>query len=177
LVGLLITALGLGGSDPFTTTPLLSLHSRLPKNNNAATKATKKIAPAVLMPAMAPFDKPGGLLSLADADVLVGVDTGRELVVEGVGIELTLDSLVVEVEVDVDVDVDVKVKVNVDVDFDDAVVVSNIAAPLVLLDSFAATMLSLGQPSSLLQALTKQQPMKGVSKLEQVYQLPLPAQD
>lgn len=168
---MLITALGLGGSDPFTTTPLLSLHFRLPKNNNAATKATKKIAPAVLIPAMAPFDKPGGLLSLADAVVLVGVDTGRELVVEGVGIELTLDSLVVHV------DVDVKVKVNVDVDFDDAVVVSNIAAPLVLLDSFAATMLSLGQPSSLLQALIKQQPMKGVSKLEQVYQSPLPAQD
>lgn len=121
------------------------------------------------MPAMAPFDKQGGLLSLADADVLVGVDTGRELVVEGVGIELTLNSLVV------DVDVDVKVKV--DVDFDDAVVVSNIAAPLVLLDSFAATMLLLGQPSSLLQASIKQQPMKGVSKLEQVYQSPLPTQD
>lgn len=190
---MLIKALGVGGSEPFTTTPLLSLHFRLPKNNNAAAKAMKNNAQAVLMPAMAPFDKSGGLPLLADADMLVDTDTEPELVHKKVGVEgdgeghgeIVIDADVdfdvgfdadVDFDVGFDVDVDSDVGFDADVDFDDAVVL-NIAAPFVLLDSFAATKLLVGQPSSLLQALIEQQPRKGVSKPEQVYQSPLPEQD
>lgn len=185
LVGLLIRALGVGGFDPFTTTPLLSLHFRRPKNSRAATKRTSPNVPATLMPTIAPFDRSGELLSFPGADVLAGLDMVLEPLVEGLNVELTLE-LLGEVDVEVEVDVEYNVVngiqvgvvftgdlVDLDVDVED-VVVSKIAALSVLLDSFAAARLLSGQPSSLLQASLKQQPMNGVSKLEQVYQVPAP---
>ncbi|KUI65999.1 hypothetical protein VM1G_01799 [Cytospora mali] len=143
---------------------LLSPHFRLPRNNSAAIKATRHSVPAMLTPAIAPFDRPGELVALAEVIVLVGVVTELELVVEEVLVELTVEPLVV------DVDIDVAVAVGVDD------TLSNTAALFALLDSSAATRLLVGQPSSLLQALLEQHPRKGVSKPEHVYQWAFPEQ-
>ncbi|ROW11343.1 hypothetical protein VMCG_01045 [Cytospora schulzeri] len=123
---------------------------------------------------MAPVDKPDVLLPVAFVDVLVGVDTGLELVARGVDVELTIEPLVVKIDVDPKVDSDVDFD---EVDDDDTVVVSNIAASLVLLDSSAAVKLPSGQPSTNSQASLEQQPRNGVSRPEQVYQSPFPEQD
>ncbi|KUI54115.1 hypothetical protein VP1G_10611 [Cytospora mali] len=130
----------------------------------AAIKATEHSVPAMLMPAMAPFDRPGELVALAEVNVLVGVVTELEPVVEEVLVEFTVEPLVVDVEIDVAVAVGV----------DDTL--SNTSALFALLDSSAATRLLVGQPSSLLQALLEQHPRKGVSKPEHVYQWPFPEQ-
>lgn len=175
----MLIAPGVGGFDPFTTTPLLFLHFRLIKNDSAATRRTRPNVPATLMPAIAPFERPGESLGFPEVEVLIGIDIKLELIVEGLNVELPLEVLVVDVNADLKVDVDDddvgEVEIEVDVDVD-SVVVSKGAAISVLLDSSAATKLLVEQPSSLSQASLKQQPRKGASKPEQVYQLPFPEQ-
>lgn len=155
----------MGGCDPFTTTPLLSLHLRLPKKNSTANKTRRHTAPATLMPATAPFDRPVVLPSLAGTDVLVGVTMELKLAVEGVPVTLTIGPIVVSV-----VRVVLFVTVLVAVLAGRIVSNENISALAVLLDSSAANRFLVGQPSSLPQASLEQQPKNGISKPEQVYQ-------
>lgn len=185
LAGLLIIALGVGGSDPFTTTPL-SFHFRLPKKNNTATRVTRNNVPATLTPAIAPSDRLNELAAFAGADVLVGVLVGvvtkleliveeapveegpvEEVSVENAPVELTLRSSVIDADADFDV---VVVAVSV------LDVVSNIAALFGLLDNFAAIKFWFAQPSISPQASIEQQPRKGVSRVSHAYQWPPPTQ-
>lgn len=173
-------ALGAGGSDPWTTTPLRFLHVRLAKKNTPAARSSRtKVAPT-LTPAVAPLENPEELLPCGFAgfatetevvavvltsDVLVGLAEALDVVGD---LELVDEvELVEELELVDECDlVDVVVSV---------VVVTggfflNGSALWGLLESFARTMSSGGHSVS--QALEEQHPKKGLSRSKHVYQSP-----
>lgn len=173
-----VMALGAGGSDPWTTTPLRFLHVRLAKKNTpVASSSRTKVAPT-LTPAVAPLESPEELLPCGfagfatETEVVAVVFTSEVLVGLAEVLDVVGDSELVD-----------DVELVEELELDDGCELVDVVVPVVtggfflngsalwgLLESFARTTSSGGHSVS--QALEEQHPKKGLSKSKQVYQSP-----
>lgn len=145
--------LGVGGSDPLTTTPLLRL---LIRTSNKATIAMTTTAQLMPTPALAPVERP-------DVPPLCEISTpGADAVAVGVVAE---DTVPVNEEIEVAFVPRLVAVVLLDVLLVLLLLATDVvrktAALLLLSDNLAATRSSVGHPSPLLQASDEQQPRKG----------------